>query len=187
MARFAASFNRSGAAKSGKPCARLTAPHFRARRVISRMTDSVKNLVLDETSVGIEPSLLDQAKRRPTRQGLTGSSTRTYRIREKPFDGGWKSGDSHYPSVTGSPLPVFSCSPRGLILRSSVAAALSSQIRGNQFNGPEIYGQLPLPLWRNSSNCAAPCCIRHGSIASTLKRQSLPILKPGNWPFFRRR
>src|SRR5260370_14535270 len=31
----------SGAAESGKPCERLTAPCFRARRVISRMTDSV--------------------------------------------------------------------------------------------------------------------------------------------------
>src|SRR5260370_701132 len=41
MALRAASLISSGAAKSGKPCERLTAPCFRARRVISRMTDSV--------------------------------------------------------------------------------------------------------------------------------------------------
>src|SRR5713226_5198207 len=37
----AASFTSAGAAKSGKPCERLTASCFNARRVISRMTDSV--------------------------------------------------------------------------------------------------------------------------------------------------
>src|SRR5258708_37946964 len=37
----AASFTSAGAAKSGKPCERLTALCFKARRVISRMTDSV--------------------------------------------------------------------------------------------------------------------------------------------------
>src|SRR5258708_38577410 len=41
MALRAASLISSGAAKSGKPCERLTAPCFKARRVISRMTDSV--------------------------------------------------------------------------------------------------------------------------------------------------
>src|SRR5256714_500464 len=39
----------SGAAKSGKPCERLTAPCLMASRVISRMTDSVKRLALCET------------------------------------------------------------------------------------------------------------------------------------------
>src|SRR2546430_15786201 len=39
----------SGAAKSGKPCDRLTAPYFIASRVISRMTDSVNRLALRET------------------------------------------------------------------------------------------------------------------------------------------
>src|ERR1051325_11437092 len=39
----------SGAGKSGKPCERLTAPYFRASRVISRMTDSVKRLAFSET------------------------------------------------------------------------------------------------------------------------------------------
>ena len=34
-------FDFGGAAKSGKPCARLTASCFSARRVISRITDSV--------------------------------------------------------------------------------------------------------------------------------------------------
>src|SRR5205807_3479217 len=38
----------SGAAKSGKPCERFTAPYFIASRVISRMTDSVKRLALRE-------------------------------------------------------------------------------------------------------------------------------------------
>src|ERR1700741_4038237 len=39
----------SGAAKSGKPCERLTAPYFMASRVISRMTDSVNCGALRET------------------------------------------------------------------------------------------------------------------------------------------
>src|SRR2546429_9375614 len=39
----------SGAAKSGNPCDRLTAPYFMASRVISRMTDSVNWLALRET------------------------------------------------------------------------------------------------------------------------------------------
>src|SRR5215469_4674162 len=41
IALRAASLISSGAAKSGKPCERFTAPCFIARRVISRMTDSV--------------------------------------------------------------------------------------------------------------------------------------------------
>src|SRR5262252_3353119 len=41
MALRAASLISSGAGKSGKPCERFTAPCFMARRVISRMTDSV--------------------------------------------------------------------------------------------------------------------------------------------------
>src|SRR6266480_4724826 len=39
----------SGAAKSGKPCDKLTAPYFNASRVISRITDSVNKLALCET------------------------------------------------------------------------------------------------------------------------------------------
>src|SRR5712692_1174646 len=41
MALRAASLISSGAAKSGNPWDRLTAPCFKARRVISRITDSV--------------------------------------------------------------------------------------------------------------------------------------------------
>src|SRR6267378_3196722 len=41
MALRAASLISSGAAKSGNPWDRLTAPCFKAKRVISRMTDSV--------------------------------------------------------------------------------------------------------------------------------------------------
>src|ERR1700674_1432899 len=41
MAWRAASLISSGAAKSGKPWERFTAPCFRERRVISRITDSV--------------------------------------------------------------------------------------------------------------------------------------------------
>src|SRR5215470_2659577 len=48
MARRAASLTSSGAAKSGKPCERLTAPWSWARRVISRITDSVKRPALSE-------------------------------------------------------------------------------------------------------------------------------------------
>src|SRR5271156_5912338 len=53
MARFAASLISAGAAKSGKPCARFTAPHFSARRVISRITDSVNSPGLAGMSVGM--------------------------------------------------------------------------------------------------------------------------------------
>jgi hypothetical protein len=45
MASAAARFSASGAGKSGKPYARLTALCLRATRVISRMTDSVKSAV----------------------------------------------------------------------------------------------------------------------------------------------
>src|SRR5215475_2255728 len=48
MAWRAASLISSGAAKSGKPCERLTALCFSARRVISRMTDSVNCSALAE-------------------------------------------------------------------------------------------------------------------------------------------
>src|ERR1700683_5308212 len=53
MARLAGSWMSVGAGKSGNPWARLTAPTRSARRVISRITDSVKNLVRWETSVGM--------------------------------------------------------------------------------------------------------------------------------------
>src|SRR5918998_189294 len=49
IAAAAARFKSSGAGKSGKPCERLTAPCFKASRVISRMTDSVKRLAFCET------------------------------------------------------------------------------------------------------------------------------------------
>src|SRR6185436_13750461 len=39
----------AGAAKSGNPCDRLTAPCFNASRVISRITDSVNELAFFET------------------------------------------------------------------------------------------------------------------------------------------
>ena len=45
IARFAASLSACGAAKFGKPCARLIPPWIALRRVISRMTDSVKPAV----------------------------------------------------------------------------------------------------------------------------------------------
>src|ERR1700724_2622317 len=48
MAWRAASLISSGAAKSGKPWERLTALCLRARRVISRMTDSVNCSALAE-------------------------------------------------------------------------------------------------------------------------------------------
>src|SRR5712692_3626683 len=50
IARLAASLIAAGAGNSGNPYARLTAPVLSARRVISRMTDSVKNLVFVDTS-----------------------------------------------------------------------------------------------------------------------------------------
>src|SRR5256885_1644378 len=54
MACIATRLMSSGAAKSGKPCERLTAPYFIASRVISRMTDSVNWLALRETRREIE-------------------------------------------------------------------------------------------------------------------------------------
>src|SRR5215813_9457197 len=48
MAWRAASLISAGAGKSGKPCDRLTALCFMARRVISRMTDSVNCSALAE-------------------------------------------------------------------------------------------------------------------------------------------
>src|ERR1035437_97540 len=45
MAWAAALFSAAGAGKSGKPCARLMAPWRTARRVISRMTDSVNRAI----------------------------------------------------------------------------------------------------------------------------------------------
>jgi len=44
----AASFTSPGAGKSGKPCAKFTAPQSRASRVISRITDSVNCWALSE-------------------------------------------------------------------------------------------------------------------------------------------
>src|SRR5688500_14597809 len=50
MARQAASFQSSGAGKSGKPWARLIARRWFASRVISRMTLSVKRAAFAETN-----------------------------------------------------------------------------------------------------------------------------------------
>jgi hypothetical protein len=55
IARRAASFTSSGAGKSGKPCDRFTAPCRLARRVMSRMTDSVKRAALAEAWTLIGP------------------------------------------------------------------------------------------------------------------------------------
>src|SRR5687768_11101950 len=51
MALIAASLSSAGAAKSGKPWARLTASCAMASRVISRMTDPVKEAALPEISL----------------------------------------------------------------------------------------------------------------------------------------
>src|SRR5579863_2044614 len=48
MACCAADLISAGAGKSGKPCERFTAPCFSARRVISRITDSVKRSAFAE-------------------------------------------------------------------------------------------------------------------------------------------
>src|SRR5579864_775517 len=48
MASWAARLISAGAAKSGNPCERFTAPYCRARRVISRITDSVNCAALEE-------------------------------------------------------------------------------------------------------------------------------------------
>src|SRR5260370_12199157 len=49
MAARADSLTSSGAGKSGNPCARLTASYCKAKRVISRMTDSVKYSAFSES------------------------------------------------------------------------------------------------------------------------------------------
>ena len=48
IASTAACLTSAGAGKSGKPCARLTASCSIARRVISRITDSVNDAALRE-------------------------------------------------------------------------------------------------------------------------------------------
>src|SRR2546423_15669627 len=58
MACMATRLMSSGAAKSGKPCERFTAPYFIASRVISRMTDSVKRLALRETRLEIDGAVV---------------------------------------------------------------------------------------------------------------------------------
>src|SRR3990170_1144529 len=61
IARQAASLSSDGAAKSGKPCARLTASCAMAKRVISRMTDSVKEAARREISlIGLSSQQLQQ-------------------------------------------------------------------------------------------------------------------------------
>ena len=54
IARQAASFTSSGGSKSGIPCPRLIAPCFWAIRVISRITDSVKNRTRSASTGGVE-------------------------------------------------------------------------------------------------------------------------------------
>src|ERR1700732_2766827 len=49
MAARAASLTSGGAGKSGNPCARLTASYCNAKRVISRITDSVKYSAFSES------------------------------------------------------------------------------------------------------------------------------------------
>ena len=56
MASQAACLSAAGAGKSGKPCARLMAPCFAARRVISRMTLSLKRAAFFETKLRISLS-----------------------------------------------------------------------------------------------------------------------------------
>ena len=52
IASRAAAFSSSGHGKSGNPWLRLTAPAWLARRVISRMTDSVKLAAFFDTCIG---------------------------------------------------------------------------------------------------------------------------------------
>src|SRR5512147_823027 len=59
MARAAASFRIWGAGKLGNPCARLIASCCAARRVIPRMTDSVKECVRRAVCMGPNDNLLD--------------------------------------------------------------------------------------------------------------------------------
>ena len=54
-----AAFSSGGQAKSGKPCARLTAPAATARRFISRMTDSVNRSALAEIDRRVMAGSLD--------------------------------------------------------------------------------------------------------------------------------
>src|SRR2546421_8353895 len=54
IARIATLLTSFGAAKSGKPWERLTAPYLIASRVISRITDSVNRLALRETRECLE-------------------------------------------------------------------------------------------------------------------------------------
>src|SRR5258708_13659425 len=64
MACMATRLISSGAAKSGKPCDRFTAPYFMASRVISRITDSVNWVALRETRFEIEGAGVDRKSTR---------------------------------------------------------------------------------------------------------------------------
>src|SRR5439155_21890589 len=83
MASWAALLTESGAGKSGKPCARLIAPCAIARRVISRMTDSVNDAALPETAIGraVMPAPLCYGRLPPRHEGgATGRPHRTARL-----------------------------------------------------------------------------------------------------------
>src|SRR5213593_3403283 len=78
IARQAASLIAAGAAKSGNPWARLIAPWRRARRVISRITDSVKRPALAETRViRMRPLYLSKGR-------LTPAGVLTLRLLQEP-------------------------------------------------------------------------------------------------------
>src|SRR3990172_2389830 len=97
IAAVAACFTISGAAKSGKPCARLTAPCAWASRVISRITDSVKQAALRDArarrtigSLAIPLTPYEQC--RPddqAHQENPGQYRRIYRRRGEDYGGGF--------------------------------------------------------------------------------------------------
>src|SRR5207253_10701806 len=87
MACIATRLMSFGAAKSGKPCERLTAPYFIASRVISRMTDSVNWLALRETRrdplrTGVDTGRGSLQKSSETLQLLRGMLSQSERMRQ---------------------------------------------------------------------------------------------------------
>src|SRR5512133_2321581 len=70
MARDAASLSSNGAGKSGYPCPRLMAPYESARRVISRMTDSVNEAAFTDIARRLSVVMRGECRRHvPSRHG----------------------------------------------------------------------------------------------------------------------
>src|SRR5579864_3870638 len=95
MAARAASLTSAGAGKSGKPWARLTALWCMARRVISRMTDSVNWPALTESDLRAACAMV-AADELASRGGVIGSVYRCHCPEDR------KTGEGHGLGMTNA-------------------------------------------------------------------------------------